>query len=80
MQSSSERERLIKQMYREPAHPWIAVAMCAVGFAIIALVAVIDISREEYTITQPTSVHAVSDPALGSARGEARRQQGMDER
>ena len=80
MQSSGERERLIKQMYRELAHPWIVLAMCAVGLIIIALVAVIDISREEYTITQPTSVHAGGDSELGSARDEARRQQGMGER
>jgi hypothetical protein len=43
--SSIERQRLVKAMNVEPAHPWMVVARCVAGLAVIVLIAVIGVSE-----------------------------------
>lgn len=45
MQSSSKRRRLLKMMHAEPASVWKALAKCAAGPAVVALIAIIGCSE-----------------------------------
>lgn len=59
MQSSIERERLMKTMHDEPANAWAVLAGCAAGLAIIALLVVMVVSDERImggTATQGTKL------------------------
>ena len=60
MQSSNERRRLMKQMYREPAQPMVAVAKCAAGLAIVTLLVTFDLGHDRPDGVQPTNVPAAS--------------------
>jgi len=76
MQTSSERRRLVEQMYQEPAHPWIRVALCAAGLAILMLVVLVDFRGDERSVVPPTSVSAASgeqerEPGAGQSAPRA---------
>ena len=60
MQSSTERRRLMNQMYREPAHPMAAVAKCGAGLAIVTLLVTIDLGHDGPDTIQPANAPAAS--------------------
>jgi hypothetical protein len=63
MQSSNERRRLMNQMYREPAHPMVAVAKCGAGLVIVTLLVTIDLGHDAPENVQPTNAPAASTNA-----------------
>jgi len=75
MQTSSERRRLIQQMYQEPAHPWIRVALCAAGLVILMLLVLVDFRGDERSVVPSTSVSAAGgehERDLGAGRSAPR--------
>lgn len=79
MQSSFERTRLLKMMHAEPASVWRALAKCAAGPAVVALIATIGYSeRADHEVAR--SPVATTAPELAGERALEHRKQLFDQR
>ena len=82
MATKIERKRLMKTINDEPANAWMVLAICAVGLAVVVLIAVIGYSEDANRNASPVpaSTLAASTPDTANARAQAHRKQVFDER
>jgi len=73
MENFTQRRRLLKQMYREPAYPMIVVAKCAAGLAIVLILSLLTIVPEGRRLAQPAGTSASDVAQAEPVRSEAHR-------
>ena len=82
MATNIERTRLMKTMNDEPANAWMVLARCAVGLAVVVLIAVTgyseDANRNAPGAADTTVAASASDPM--NTRAQEHRKQVFDER
>ena len=80
MQSSIERERLMKTLHDEPANAWVVLAGCAAGLAIVVLLVAM-VVRDERVMGGSAAQGAILPRAVtATVDAESHRKQVFDER